>query len=87
MGFFEIDLIFFLIFLGIGIDDVFILMFGIVDVEFIEKLSVFDWISFMMRISGIVIIIILIMDFLVFLIGVSLVFISVRNFCIYIGNF
>lgn len=41
----------------------------------------------MMRISGIVIIIILIMDFLVFLIGVSLVFISVRNFCIYIGNF
>lgn len=42
LGFFEIDLIFFLIFLGIGIDDVFILMFGIVDVEFIEKLSVFD---------------------------------------------
>lgn len=86
MGFFWKCLNIF-IFLGIGIDDVFILMFGIVDVEFIEKLSVFDWISFMMRISGIVIIIILIMDFLVFLIGVSLVFISVRNFCIYIGNF
>lgn len=71
--------------IGIGIDDVFILMSGIADAESIEKSSVSDRISFMMRTSGIAITITSITDFLAFSIGASSVFISVRNFCIYTG--
>ena len=61
-------------------------MSGIADAESIEKSSVSDRISFMMRTSGIAITITSITDFLAFSIGASSVFISVRNFCIYTGN-
>lgn len=86
IGFFLKLIQFFLLFLGIGIDDVFILMSGIADAESIEKSSVSDRICFMMRTSGIAITITSITDFLAFSIGASSVFISVRNFCIYTGN-
>ncbi|XP_061189383.1 patched domain-containing protein 3-like [Saccostrea echinata] len=71
--------------IGIGIDDVFILMSGIADAETIENSSVSDRIYFMMKTSGIAITITSITDFLAFLIGASSVFLSVRNFCIYTG--
>ncbi|XP_056011583.1 patched domain-containing protein 3-like isoform X2 [Ostrea edulis] len=71
--------------IGIGIDDVFILMSGIADAKSIKKSSVSDRIYFMMKTSGIAITITSVTDFLAFLIGASSIFISVRNFCIYIG--
>ncbi|XP_048779158.1 patched domain-containing protein 3-like [Ostrea edulis] len=70
---------------GIGIDDVFILMSGIADAKSVDKSSVSDRIYFMMKTSGIAITITSVTDFLAFLIGTSSVFISVRNFCIYSG--
>ncbi|XP_056011580.1 patched domain-containing protein 3-like isoform X2 [Ostrea edulis] len=71
--------------IGIGIDDVFILMSGIADAKSVDKSSVSDRIYFMMKTSGIAITITSVTDFLAFLIGASSVFISVRNFCIYTG--
>lgn len=71
--------------IGIGIDDMFIFMFGIVEVLFLMIVLIEDRIIFMMKKSGVVIIIILLIDLFVFIVGVMFVFVSIRLFCIYIG--
>ncbi|XP_061192611.1 patched domain-containing protein 3-like [Saccostrea echinata] len=71
--------------IGIGIDDVFLLMSGIAEAESIDRSSVSDRVYHMMKTSGVAITITSITDFLAFLIGASSVFRSVRNFCIYTG--
>lgn len=63
----------------------FVLMFGMVEVWFLLEVLVEERMKSMFGKSGILIIIILIINFLVFGVGVILVFISIRNFCIYIG--
>lgn len=73
-------------FLGIGIDDMFIFLFGMVDVFLIFLFIIEEWMVFMLKKSGIVIIIMFLMDMLVFIIGVFVVFVSIRIFCIYIGK-
>ncbi|XP_062578553.1 patched domain-containing protein 3-like [Saccostrea cucullata] len=71
--------------IGIGIDDVFLLLSGLADAESIETTTVSDRIYYMMKTSGVAITITSVTDFLAFLIGASSVFISVRNFCIFTG--
>lgn len=61
-------------FLVIGIDDMFILMFGMVGVLFLLKVLIEDRMKSMLRMSGILIIIMLVIDFFVFGVGVILVF-------------
>lgn len=72
-------------FLGIGIDDMFILLFGMVGVFFFYKLIVEEWMVFMLKKGGVVIIIMLVIDMIVFIIGVFVVFVRIKIFCIYIG--
>ncbi|XP_061184546.1 patched domain-containing protein 3-like [Saccostrea echinata] len=70
---------------GIGIDDMFILMSGMADAPPLKTASVEKRMEYMLKKSGITITITSITDLLAFLIGATSVFISIRNFCIYTG--
>ncbi|KAK3605252.1 hypothetical protein CHS0354_037652 [Potamilus streckersoni] len=69
--------------IGIGVDDMFILLSGLAGAQ--GKGSVEDKIAETMRTSGVAITITSVTDLLAFVAGASSVFISVRNFCIYTG--
>ncbi|KAK3099593.1 hypothetical protein FSP39_006685 [Pinctada imbricata] len=75
--------------IGIGIDDVFILLSGIADAVDIKdgpgKTVIENKMFFALKHSGVAITITSITDFLAFAIGASSTFISVRNFCLYTG--
>ncbi|XP_062568015.1 patched domain-containing protein 3-like [Saccostrea cucullata] len=71
--------------IGIGIDDMFILMTGMADAPPLTTVSVEERMKYMFKKCGITITITSITDLLAFLIGATSVFISIRNFCIYIG--
>lgn len=74
--------------LGIGIDDMFILMSGMAGApSLLENNTVKDRMKYMLKKSGISITITSITDLLAFGIGASSVFISIRNFCLYTGNY
>ncbi|XP_021359962.1 patched domain-containing protein 3-like [Mizuhopecten yessoensis] len=68
---------------GIGLDDMFILLSGLADAP--VSYSIEDKIKQTLRTSGVAITITSLTDFLAFAIGASSVFLSVRNFCIYTG--
>jgi len=70
--------------LGIGIDDMFILMAGLADAPVSTKIE--ERLRHTMKTSGVAITITSLTDLLAFCIGASSVFISVRNFCIYTGT-
>ncbi|XP_061179563.1 patched domain-containing protein 3-like [Saccostrea echinata] len=70
---------------GIGIDDMFILMSGMADAPPLTKVSIKERMKFMMKKSGVAITITSITDLLAFVIGATSVFKSIRNFCIYTG--
>lgn len=67
--------------IGIGVDDMFMLMSGMAQTD--PKASVEERIGKTMRTSGISITITSLTDLLAFAAGASSVFLSVRNFCIY----
>ncbi|XP_053399173.1 patched domain-containing protein 3-like [Mercenaria mercenaria] len=69
--------------IGIGVDDMFMLMSGITNTNYGE--SVEDRIGETMKTSGISITITSLTDLFAFAAGTSSVFLSVRNFCIYAG--
>ncbi|XP_060072049.1 patched domain-containing protein 3-like [Ylistrum balloti] len=69
--------------IGIGLDDMFILMSCLADCS--VKGTIEDRIKETMRTGGVAITITSITDFLAFVIGASASFISVRNFCLYAG--
>ncbi|XP_076441426.1 patched domain-containing protein 3-like [Babylonia areolata] len=71
--------------LGIGVDDMFLLMSGWSSTQGQRDLSVPERIGATFRAAGIGITITSITDFLAFAIGSTSVFLSVRNFCIYSG--
>lgn len=89
----ENTLNFFFIILGIGIDDMFILMSGMAEAPSLTDgastvtVTVKDRVKWMLKKSGISITITSITDLLAFGIGASSVFISIRNFCLYTGNY
>ncbi|XP_033735268.1 patched domain-containing protein 3-like [Pecten maximus] len=68
---------------GIGLDDMFILLSGLADTP--ASNSIEDKIKQTMRTSGVAITITSLTDFLAFAVGASSVFLSVRNFCLYTG--
>ncbi|XP_062585478.1 patched domain-containing protein 3-like isoform X2 [Saccostrea cucullata] len=70
---------------GIGIDDMFILMSGMADAPPLTKVSIKERMEFMMKKSGVAITITSLTDLLAFVIGATSVFKSIRNFCIYTG--
>ncbi|XP_061193864.1 patched domain-containing protein 3-like [Saccostrea echinata] len=70
---------------GIGIDDMFILMSGMADAPPLTKVTIKDRMVFMMKKSGVAITITSLTDLLAFVIGATSVFKSIRNFCIYTG--
>ncbi|XP_061193753.1 patched domain-containing protein 3-like [Saccostrea echinata] len=70
---------------GIGIDDMFILMSGMADASPLTKVTIKDRMVFMMKKSGVAITITSLTDLLAFAIGATSVFKSIRNFCIYTG--
>ncbi|XP_069116342.1 patched domain-containing protein 3-like [Argopecten irradians] len=69
--------------IGIGLDDMFILMSCLADCS--SKSSIEEKIKETLRTGGVAITITSVTDFLAFAIGASASFISVRNFCIYAG--
>ncbi|XP_045201241.2 patched domain-containing protein 3-like [Mercenaria mercenaria] len=69
--------------IGIGIDDMFILLSGLSEAQ--TKQSVEDKIAETLRISGVGITITSVTDFIAFMVGSGSSFIAVRNFCIYTG--
>ncbi|XP_060072050.1 patched domain-containing protein 3-like [Ylistrum balloti] len=69
--------------IGIGLDDMFILMSCLADCS--VKGTIEDRIKKTIRTGGVAITITSITDFLAFAIGASASFISVRNFCVYAG--
>lgn len=71
--------------IGIGIDDMFILMSGMAEAPSLSESTVKDRLKCMLKKSGISITITSITDLLAFGIGASSVFISIRNFCLYTG--
>ncbi|XP_033734656.1 patched domain-containing protein 3-like [Pecten maximus] len=70
--------------IGIGLDDMFILMSCLADCS--AKTSIEEKMKETMRTGGVAITITSITDFLAFAIGASASFISVRNFCVYAGT-
>ncbi|XP_069118371.1 patched domain-containing protein 3-like [Argopecten irradians] len=68
---------------GIGLDDMFILLSGLADAP--TSYSIEDKMKQTLRTSGVAITITSLTDFLAFAIGASSVFLSVRNFCLYTG--
>ena len=73
------------IILGIGIDDMFILLSGLSGAQ--DRLTVEDRIGETMRTSGVGITITSLTDFLAFMAGAISNFLAVKNFCIYTGKF
>ncbi|XP_069131976.1 patched domain-containing protein 3-like [Argopecten irradians] len=69
--------------LGIGVDDMYILMSSLADAPF--GASVEERISFTLQTSGVAITITSLTDFIAFMAGTLSVFKSVRNFCLYTG--
>ncbi|OWF43457.1 patched domain-containing protein 3-like [Mizuhopecten yessoensis] len=69
--------------LGIGVDDMYILMSSLADAPF--GASVEDRIAFTLQTSGVAITITSLTDFIAFMAGTLSVFKSVRNFCFYTG--
>ncbi|XP_055999745.1 patched domain-containing protein 3-like isoform X2 [Ostrea edulis] len=72
--------------IGIGIDDMFILMSGIADAQPLSKISIEERVIFMMQKSAVAISITSLTDLLAFVVGATSVFKSIRNFCIYTGT-
>ncbi|XP_056013209.1 patched domain-containing protein 3-like [Ostrea edulis] len=70
---------------GIGIDDMFILMSGMADAPSLSTASIKDRMKYMLKKSGVAITITSITDLLAFTIGATSVFVGIRNFCIYTG--
>lgn len=77
---------FFLCIIGIGIDDMFILMSGIAESQSLSEISVEERMKSMLRKSAISITITSVTNILAFCVGATSVFISIRNFCIYTGK-
>ncbi|XP_012938836.1 patched domain-containing protein 3 [Aplysia californica] len=71
--------------LGIGVDDMFLLMNSWSETTALTDLSVPERIGTVFRKAGVGITITSVTDFLAFVVGSSSVFKSVRNFCIYTG--
>ncbi|XP_069131655.1 LOW QUALITY PROTEIN: patched domain-containing protein 3-like [Argopecten irradians] len=67
--------------IGIGVDDMFIMMSGLADADQSAKIE--DKIAYVMKKSGIAITITSLTNFIAFAVGITSVFKSVRNFCIY----
>lgn len=72
--------------LGIGIDDMFILLSGMADAPPISSSTIEERMAFMLKKSGIAITITSLTDMLAFIIGATAVFVSFRIFCIYTGK-
>ncbi|KAK3609460.1 hypothetical protein CHS0354_020396 [Potamilus streckersoni] len=70
--------------IGIGVDDMFILLSGLSDAQ--EKETVEEKIADTMRKSGVAITITSLTDLLAFIAGATSAFLGVRNFCIYTGT-
>ncbi|XP_069116344.1 patched domain-containing protein 3-like [Argopecten irradians] len=70
--------------LGIGLDDMFILMSCLADAE--VKSSIEERIMHTMRTGGVAITITSVTDFLAFAIGATSVFLGVQNFCLFTGT-
>ncbi|OWF51349.1 patched domain-containing protein 3-like [Mizuhopecten yessoensis] len=70
--------------LGIGLDDMFILMSCLADAE--VKGSIEERIMHTMRTGGVAITITSVTDFLAFAIGATSVFLGVQNFCLFTGT-
>ncbi|XP_033734658.1 patched domain-containing protein 3-like [Pecten maximus] len=70
--------------LGIGLDDMFILMSCLADAE--VKSSIEERIMHAMRTGGVAITITSVTDFLAFAIGATSVFLGVQNFCLFTGT-
>ncbi|XP_065943155.1 patched domain-containing protein 3-like [Magallana gigas] len=71
--------------IGIGIDDMFVLMSGMAEARSLLEVSVEERMKSMLGKSGISITITSITNLLAFGVGATSVFISIRNFCIYTG--
>nr|XP_022329809.1 patched domain-containing protein 3-like isoform X2 [Crassostrea virginica]XP_022329811.1 patched domain-containing protein 3-like isoform X2 [Crassostrea virginica] len=72
--------------IGIGIDDMFILMSGMAEGPSLTTApSINDRMKYMLKKSGVAITITSITDLLAFAVGATSVFISIRTFCIYTG--
>ncbi|XP_062600352.1 patched domain-containing protein 3-like [Saccostrea cucullata] len=71
--------------IGIGIDDMFILLSGMAEAPPLTTATVEERMVYMLKKSGIAITITSITDILAFMIGASSVFMSIRIFCIYTG--
>lgn len=67
--------------IGIGVDDMFVMMSGLADADQSAKIE--DKIAYVMKKSGIAITITSLTNFIAFAVGITSVFKSVRNFCIY----
>lgn len=69
--------------IGIGIDDMFIMLSGLSEAQ--SKTSVEDKMAETLRISGVGITITSLTDLIAFMAGAGSTFVAVRNFCIYTG--
>ncbi|XP_033753309.1 patched domain-containing protein 3-like [Pecten maximus] len=67
--------------IGIGVDDMFIMMSGLAEAD--QSAQIEDKIAHVMKTSGIAITITSLTNFIAFVVGITSVFKSVRNFCIY----
>ena len=74
-----------LCFIGIGVDDMFILLSGLADAPYNGNTN--DRIGKMLRTSGVAITITSLTDIIAFGAGASSTFKSVRNFCVYTGEY
>ncbi|XP_070195831.1 patched domain-containing protein 3-like [Littorina saxatilis] len=71
--------------IGIGVDDMFLLMSSWSETLHQPDLSVPDRVSMTLSVAGVGMTVTSLTDFLAFMIGYSSVFFSVRNFCLYAG--
>jgi predicted RND superfamily exporter protein len=72
------------LYLGIGIDDMFILLSGLSEAQ--NQKTVEDKIAETLRISGVGITITSLTDLIAFMSGAASSFIAVKHFCIYTGK-
>ncbi|OWF50767.1 patched domain-containing protein 3-like [Mizuhopecten yessoensis] len=70
--------------IGIGVDDMFIMMSGLADAD--QSAEIEDKIAFVMKTSGIAITITSLTNFIAFVVGITSVFKSVRNFCLFTAS-
>lgn len=71
--------------IGIGVDDMFILLSGLTDAPL--RGTVEERISFTMRTTGVAITITSLTDLIAFMVGYMSDFMSVRHFCLYTGAY